>query len=169
MSGQKSNTVATAQRNAVYAQWVSALQIEADTTAEDDGGFDPADILGSILSADTFEEAVERQDSSLRSGKTLVGKAHRINDFRLRRSDAKYTANERSLGVFAIVSAVDGETGEEFSYGVGASNVLAVLWQARQFGKLPGDFMIHSRDTQEGELLSLRPISARTVRAEASE
>jgi hypothetical protein len=168
MSGQKSNTVATVQRSAVYAQWVSNLQLEADTE-KDDSGFDPSDILGAILSADSFDEAVALQDSALKSGKTLVGKVHRINDFRLRRSDAKYTANERSLGVFAIVSAVDADTGQEFSYGVGASNVLAVLWQARQFGKLPGDFIIMSRETQEGELLSLRPVSARTVRAEASE
>jgi hypothetical protein len=146
-----------------YAQWITAMTLEAEMP--DDEEFDPAIILGDILAADTFEDAVAKQDSSLPSGKQLVGIAHRVAGFRLRKSDAKYSRN--SAGVYAVVDAYDLESGQPMMYTVGALNVLAILWQARQFGKLPGDFVITSRDAQEGELLSLRPVGRRTVKVDS--
>jgi hypothetical protein len=149
-------------RSGVFAQWVSAMQLEAEMPGND--SFDPSQILGAIMDADDFDKAVELQDSSLRSGKDLVNWQHRIVDFALIKSDAKYAANERSLGVYARVTGIGLEDGEEITYGVGASNVLAILWQARKFGRIPGDFVIQSRPTQEGELLSLKPVGKRTVK-----
>jgi len=148
-----------------YAEMISAMTLEAALAPEDDEVFDPKKLYEAMLNADSFEAAIEMQDSSLRSGKNTVGVAHTILGFRLRPSDAKYAAH--SLGVYAIVQAVDLETQEEFSYGVGAGNVLVILWQARQFGRIPGDFIINSRDTQEGELLSLKTVGRRTVRVSA--
>lgn len=156
---------ASAPANPAYEQWVNAMQMEAETADETD--FDPSQILGSILGAETFEEALDRQNQTLLAGKSIVGRQHRINDFSLRPSDDKYADNERSLGVYAVVQATDIETGEEFTYGVGASNVLAILWQARQFGRIPGDFVLSSREVRRGELLSLKPVGKRTIRAEA--
>jgi hypothetical protein len=152
----RSNEVAT-NRNHLpeFDQWAAAMRLEADIATESD--FDPAVILQNILAADSFEKSVEAQSSSLVSGKSIAGVIHTIYSFELRKSDEKYTANERSLGVWAAVHAAD-ENGNEFTYGVGAANVLAILWQARQFGKLPGKFQIISRDTKNGELLSLMPV-----------
>lgn len=154
-------------RSGQFAQWVSAMQLEAQTPGNDD--FDPSQILGAILGADDFETAVELQNSSLQSGKDLVNWPHRIQDFTLVQSDDKYADNERSLGVYARVTAIGLEDGEERVYGVGASNVLAILWQARQFGRLPGDFVIQSRPTRNGELLSLKPVGTRTVKVKTAE
>lgn len=152
----KSTGVAT-QRDSMpeFDAWVGAMRLEA--TMESEADFDPATILQNILSAGTFEEAVELQSSSIQSGKNIAGEIHTIYDFELRKSDEKYIQNDRSLGVWAVVSAAD-ETGHEFVYGVGAANVLAILWQARQFSKLPGKFIIVSRETKNGELLSLKPV-----------
>jgi hypothetical protein len=155
---------AIAARSARYAEWVNAMLLEAETP---DSGFDPRLILGAIVDADTWEAALNAADSTLRSGKTIVGVSHTITGFRLAPSDDRYSQNENSLGVFAIVDAVDLETREEFTYGVGASNVLAILWQARQFGRIPGDFVITSRETANGELLSLRPVGNRTVKVDS--
>lgn len=152
--------------NAAFAQWVNAMQLEA--SSGDDTDFDPSEILGSILGAETFEEALERQNQTLLAGKSIVGRAHRINDFALRPSDDKYSDNERSLGVYAVVKATDIETGEDFTYGVGASNVLAILWQARQFGRIPGDFVLSSREVKRGELLSLKPVGKRTIKGQTA-
>jgi hypothetical protein len=158
----KQTVAKQATKNAVFAQWVNAMQLEAAST--DDTEFDPSEILGAILSSETFEEAVERQNQTLLSGKTIVDRPHTIDDFSLRPSDEKYADADRGLGVYAIVSAIDLETGEDFVYGVGASNVLAILWQARQFGRLPGDFVLSSREVRRGELLSLKPVGRRTIR-----
>jgi len=162
-------TTAVAQpsnaRSAQFAEWVNAMQLEADLPGNE--SFDPSEILGAILAAESFDDAVDLQNSSLESGKNLVGWAHRINDFVLVKSDDKYSENERSLGVYARVFATDIENGEEKTYGVGASNVLAILWQARQFDRIPGDFMLHSRATRSGDLLSLRPVGKRTIKGEA--
>jgi hypothetical protein len=158
--------VARRNPSEAFATWVGAMQLEA-TSAQDET-FDPSLILGNILGAESFDDALKAADSTLLSGKALVGRAHTILDFTLRQSDAKYAGNEKSLGVYAVVQAEDLETRELFSYGVGASNVLAILWQARQFGRIPGDFVITSRDTQNGELLSLRPVGTRTVRTESA-
>jgi hypothetical protein len=141
-----------------FDAWVSALQTEASLTNDDDESFDPATILQAIITAEDFDQAVELQNSSLISGKNLVNRPHTIYDFKLRKSEEKFTKqNERSLGVFAIVEAA-WEDGTAFNYGVGAANVVAILWQARQFGKLPGKYQLVGRETDNGVLLSLMPV-----------
>jgi|SRR5271155_1532245 len=143
-----------------YDQWVSAMVIEA--SLEDETEFDPATILNSIMEAESLDDALMRQNATLLSGKGIVGRAHRINSFTLRPSDEKYAEN--SLGVYAVVQATDLETGEEFPYGVGAGNVLAILWQARKYGHIPGDYVLDSRTTRKGDLLSLKKVGRRTVK-----
>jgi len=135
--------------------WIGAMRNEASLYQDEE--FDPGTILQNILTAETFDEAVQLQNASLLSGKSITNKVHTIYDFTIRESDSKYTANERSLGVYYVVSAA-WEDGTEFSYGVGAPNVLAILWQARQFGMLPGKFQLTGRDTDNGTLLSLIPV-----------
>ena len=159
MPDPKGASVARREPSPAYAQWISAMTLEADLP---DSGFDPRDILAGIIGADTWEDALARAETSLLSGKNIVGRAHIIHGFRLVPSDQRFS--EHSLGVYAVVNATDLETLEDFTYAVGASNVLALLWQARQFSRLPGDFVITSRETENGELLSLRPVGARTVK-----
>lgn len=151
----RSNSPATVSDHAAFAQWAGMLRMEAEAAQQED--FDPSVIIDSILTADNFDDAVARQTSSILSGKSLVGVVHTVYDFDVRKSDDKYNANERSLGVWFIVNAAY-EDGSEFTYGVGAANVLAILWKAKEFGKLPGKFQIVSRDTNNGELLSLMPV-----------
>jgi hypothetical protein len=156
MAPKGKQEVATHSRNLLeFTQWLAAVRLEADI--ETDEAFDPATILENILAAKSFEEAVELQNSSLLSGKNLTNQIHTIYDFTLRKSDEKFSVNKRTIGVYAIVQAA-WEDGTEFSYGVGASNVLAILWQARNFGKLPGKFQLTGRETDNGTLLSLVPV-----------
>jgi hypothetical protein len=144
-----------------YDAWVSAMVVEASLT--DEAEFDPSTILNSIMEAESFEDALARQNATLLSGKGIVGRQHRINGFTLRPSDEKYATSDKALGVYAVVDAIDLDSGESFTYGVGAANVLAILWQARKFGHVPGDFVLNSRATRNGDLLSLNRVGKRTV------
>lgn len=151
--------VATTERNLPdFANWVVALQTEAQLTEETDSDFDPAQIINGILASEDFDAAVALQDSGLQSGKSLVDVIHTIYGFEVRTSDQKYTnQNERSLGVYMVVTAAD-ESGRDLIYGVGAANVMAILWKAREMGKLPMKAQIRSRETRNGDLLSLMPV-----------
>jgi hypothetical protein len=152
----KPGTVAV--RNPDYLAWVDQLLLEADVTSENND-FDPADILGRMMTAATFEEVLELQDSSLPSGKDLVNIPHTISDFRLRRSDDKYAQqNADTLPVYAIIEATR-DNGERLVYGCGARNVVAIVWQARIFNRLPFRATLTARSTPNGDLLSLKPVS----------
>jgi hypothetical protein len=152
----KPGTVAV--RNPDYLAWVEELTLEADVTSESND-FDPADILGRMMTAATFEEVIEMQDSSLQSGKDLVNIPHTITGFKLRRSDDKYRQqNPGGLPVYAIVEGTR-DNGEPLIYGCGAPNVIAILWQAAKFERLPLRVTLVSRQTHNGDLLSLKPVS----------
>lgn len=144
-------------RNESVARWIQELGLSASVS--DDTEFDPDDILARMLNAESFEDALAAQESSILSGKLMVGVPHTINDFTVRKSDDKYSG----IGYYTIVNGVRHDTGEPITYAVGAPNVMVILWQAGRFGLLPGDFQIHSRETQNGELLSLKPFKGRAV------
>jgi hypothetical protein len=138
-----------------FTSWVQQLRLEAELPDEEE--FDPAVIIQNILIADTLDEAISAQSSSLLSAKNdMLDVAHTVTGFRLRRSDDKYVRNDRSLGVFAVVEGVRKDTGDHVTYWVGAANVIAVLWQAREREQLPGDFVISGRETDNGLLLFMR-------------
>lgn len=155
MAARKSE-VAVRGSNPEFEQWVEVMQIQADTVDEENP-FDARDLMVRANNASTFEEVVEiLNGGGTRSARDLVGIVHTINSYSLRRSDSKFAGQGLDLGVFAIVMAtVDGE---ELIYTTGATNILAILWQAEKFDRLPGlKAVITSRETPNGELLSLKP------------
>lgn len=144
---------------AEVAAWVSALEVQA--SLEDQAGFDPADVLAKILSATTFEDSIDAQETSLRSAQNLKDIPFMIHSFEVRKSNKQ----DASIPVYLVVNADNMETGENMTFGVGAPMVVACLWQAEKFGKLPGSFMIKGKETGSGnELLLLKPFKAVTVK-----
>jgi hypothetical protein len=139
-----------------FDQWVDVMRTEA--AQADENPFDARDLMIAANNAATFEEVVEiLNGGGMKNAKDLVGIVHTIQSYVLRPSDSKYAGQGLDLGVFAIVNAtVDGE---ELVYTTGATNILAILWQAEKFERLPLRATITSRETPNGELLSLRPIA----------
>ena len=141
------------------ASWISALQVQA--AVEDEASFDPADVLAKILSATTFEDAIDAQETSLVSAQNLKDVPFMIHSFEVRKSNKQ----DASIPVYLVVSATNLETGADVTFGVGAPMVVATLWQADKFGKLPGTFTIKGKETSSGnELLLLKPFKAVTVK-----
>jgi hypothetical protein len=149
-------TAEVAVRNVEFEQWVEVMQIQADQADEQE--FDARDLMVKANQASTFEEVVEiLNGGGTRSARDLVGIVHTITHYELRRSDSKYAGQGLDLGVFAvIVATVDGE---ELIYTTGATNILAILWQAEKFDRFPLKAVITSRETPKGELLSLKPVT----------
>src|SRR5215471_5602493 len=67
-----SSDIVAAPREVVSA-WVTSLRLQADSVEQD---FDPSAILAAILNAESFDAAVEAQQSGILSGKNLVGVPH---------------------------------------------------------------------------------------------
>jgi hypothetical protein len=120
-----------------------------------------AQVAERMLTADTFEEALAAQDAGLASGRDLVGREILITDFDVFKSDPKYA--EHTLGYYYRVEAVSIETGEELVFATGATNILTLLYVARIKGKLPWECVITSKDTENGALLTLKPLTKRAV------
>jgi hypothetical protein len=150
----RKNEVALTSR-AEFEQWIEALKIQADET--DENPFDARDLLVKVNYASTFEEVVEiLNGGGTRSAKDLVGILHVIHSYDIRRSDSKYAGQGLDLGVFVVVHAM--LEGEELIYTTGATNIIAILWQAEKFDRFPLRTVITSRETANGELLSLKPM-----------
>ena len=141
------------------ASWVKGLEVAADISGT--AGFDPADVLAKILSATTFEDAIDAQETSLVSAQDLKDVPFMIHFFDVRKSNKA----DASIPVYLVVNATNLETGEDMVFGVGAPMVVATLWQADKFGRLPGTFTIKGKETSSGnELLLLKPFKAVTVK-----
>lgn len=144
--------------NPNFEQWVGVMKTQADDL-DSDVKFDVRDLFARATQAETFEESVEILNGGAgKNAKGLVGVVHAIQSYELRRSDEKYTKGSGlQLGVYAVVHAVTKE-GEELVYTTGAPNILAILWQAEKFSRLPLMAVITSKETSEGEMLSLKPV-----------
>lgn len=141
------------------ASWIQALEVESTLRTEQDD-FDPDEVIGRILTANTWEDALAVQESGLPSGQDLKDKPLMIKDFEVSESE-----KEAGLPFFMFVEATNLETGEEIQFSVGAGNVMAMLWQARQFGRLPGQFVIKGKTTKKkNEVLFLIPHKTTTVK-----
>lgn len=136
------------------------LDLEADSAGEFGGSAEDVmnAVIGKMLEASTWDEAVAAQDATLPSGKDLVDVEHIVRDLQILRSEERF---RKGLGFYARVEAEYLETGEEFQYTVGAANVVTLLWLARQRDELPKQVVITSRETASGELLMLRPVAKR--------
>ena len=156
MSSNKTTDVATTS-NASFEQWREMMFLQADTL-DSESDFDPRTLFAAANEAATFEDVVQiLNGGNTKNGKDLVGIVHTVHSFKIRRSDDKYSSQGIGLGVFVTVTAtIDGE---ELTYTTGATNIVALLWHAEQFERLPLKCVITSKETVNGELLSLKPVS----------
>lgn len=161
----------------MFSRFITALNGEAEMTAAEFDAREIAEAVGErILAADSLEEAVAAQDAGIPGGKDMKDIEHTVLSFEVIKGDSKY--EESSLGYYLRVYAqllqaatVAGERyqpGDDITYGVGAPNVLMLLHKARQQDRLPLDVVIRGKATAKGELLLLRLVPARVVKATAS-
>lgn len=139
-----------------------ALMKELWDVAETEEGFtDSFDIasmvIDNILSATTFDEIVEANESgSLDKAEKYLNKPINITTISFRKSAEKF--RKGTLGVYAVI---DGHTddGEVITFGVGAPNVVASLRKCQTLGLIseakPLRCSIKSRETANGELYTL--------------
>jgi|SRR5581483_899080 len=152
------------QRQTPFEKFVNAIRLEAEMADQiDEGQNIAADVIGRILEAESLDEAFAAQDAGLQNGKDFVDVEIIVNDFLVRTSDSKYN-KEGSLGVYVRVSGARLDNGESFQFFTGAPNVVALLWKARNEEKLPLECKIQSKETANGELLTLRPLPKRVIR-----
>lgn len=146
-----------------FEQFKYQIQNEAELTKEFSSDNIAADVIGRILEAETLEDAFKAQDSGLQNGKDYVDVEITVHDFEVRPSDSKYSEHS-AIGVYVKVVGVKLENGESVQFFTGAPNVVALLWKARRDNKLPLDCVIKSKETANGELLTLRPLPKRVIR-----
>lgn len=140
-------------------------QLELAASMEDGNGASNADITAAVIQrmfeADSLDAAMEAQDASLPSGKSISDTEMTVLGIAVRKADSKYS--EHSLGYYLVVDAARLDTGAEMRFAVGAPNVVALLFRALNEGMLPLECVIRSRETANGELLSLRRIPRRAA------
>lgn len=152
------------QQMTPFQRFVTQIQAEAELTETFDNGSDiAADVIARILESETLDDAFKAQDAGLKNGKDYVDVEITIQDFTVRKSDAKYM-DKSVLGVYVRVDGVNLENGETVQFFTGAPNVVALLYKARLTDDLPLDCVIKSKETQNGELLTLKPLPKRVVR-----
>lgn len=139
-----------------FTDWINKMILEVETLG-DENEFDPRDILAKTMTAATFDEVVSILGKhELPGAKNLIGIVHTVNGFDIRMSE-----KEDGLPVYLAVRA-ETDDGEELNYSVGAANVVALLWQARQFDRLPIRGTLQERETKSGNtLISFVPIPQR--------
>lgn len=152
------------QQVSPFERFVMAIRTEAEMVDQiDEGSNIAADVIGRILEAESLDEAFKAQDAGLQNGKDFVDVEIVVHDFLVKTSETKYV-KDGSLGVYVRVSGARLDTGESFQFFTGAPNVVALLWKARQDERLPLECKIQSKETANGELLTLRPLPKRVVK-----
>lgn len=152
------------QQSTPFSRFVEMIRGEAELTETFDNGSEiMADVINRVLSAETLEDAFAAQDAGLQNGKDYVDVELNVTDFSVRTSDSKYR-KDGDLGVYVRVDATRLDTGETVQFFTGAPNVVVMLWQARKLDKLPLECVVKSKETANGELLTLKPLSKRVVK-----
>lgn len=144
-------------------RWLDQLALESTMRDNVDASAITEQVIGNMLAAESLDAAIAVQDAGLPSGKDMVGIEQTVTSFEVRESDPRFS--EHSLGYYFAVEAFRVDNGEHISYGVGAPNVMTVLWVARLRDEFPFSCVIRSRDTANGALLTLYRIPARAVKS----
>jgi hypothetical protein len=148
-----------------YEKWLDVLSIEADMVGTADIGEIIDDVISAILEAEDMSSAIDiAKNSALDSGKTLVDVEQRVQDLTFHHSTIASPEGQRRFRFFCRVTTVRLDTGEEIKYNVGAPNVCALLFKAREASLLPYECVIRARDMGEGKvLLSIDEIPRRVA------
>lgn len=152
------------QNASPFSRFVEMIRNEAELTETFDNGSEiMADVINRVLSAETLEDAFAAQDAGLQNGKDYVDVELNVTEFTVRTSDSKYR-KDGDLGVYVRVDATRLDSGENVQFFTGAPNIVVMLWQARKLDKMPLECVIKSKETANGELLTLKPLSKRVVK-----
>jgi hypothetical protein len=168
--GQDSNPVSegTVETLGAYQRFKRELlnMAEAGESFGDSAEEISARVADKMLSADTLEEAIAAQDAGLPNGQDLVDIEHTVISFdAVKSAKAPHGAY---LRVYATalepIPALGVGTGEEFTYQVGAANVVPILWKASKAGRLPLAFVFRDKEMDSGgRLLYARLVPRRAI------
>lgn len=143
-----------------YQKWLDQLTIEADIHGHEEPEWVLDDVLSGIIMAETMDEAFEASKRGPLSGQDL-------QDVEIRVADIKILHSTISSARFKFMAEVVGtrlDTAEDLKLRVGAPNVVALLWKARETGQLPGEYVIRGRDLGDGKtLLNLEAVPVRVA------
>lgn len=146
-----------------------ALSQEAELNAsfEDGDGESIAEqIMEKMLLAENLEDAIALQDAGLTSAQDIVDFEHEVIGFEVVQSTKEGGVLKYYLRVSAIAEMawepLKLNPGDEFTYAVGASNPVTILFKARSTGRLPlSIFYREKATTGDKSLLLLRLVPKR--------
>lgn len=148
------------KKSTPLTRFVQVLELEASDDTRDTSDF-VEQILINMIEAPTLEDTIKAQEAGSTSGKDLVDVELEIQWFSVVKSSDKYKSQ---LGHYVLVEkAIRLDSLEPVSFSTGAPNLIIPLWKARNEGKLPLQCVIRSRDTNNGELLTLQLLTKRPI------
>lgn len=167
MSGKTPATQSnsTVEKARPFQQFKQELSMLAEAAVADmDGKAVTMNVVEAMIEADSLEAAIAVQDQGVPNGKDMVNVEQEIREFSFVESDDKY---DSPLGVYVrIENAVRLDTGEPCVWATGASNVVTLLRKAQRTGRLPLQCVLRSRETKNGDLLTLHLITPRPIPGE---
>ena len=145
---------------------IRKMSLEADLSEQDGDSVAPQ-VVAAILEADSLEAAIEAQDKAQLNGKSVADIEMTVISFEMAHSTINREGTNEPGGLkhYMWVDAINLENGEQFRFGTGAPNILAILWKAREKNLLPLDCVIRSKDQGGAKtLLTLRLLPKRVTR-----
>jgi len=117
-----------------------------------------------ILSATTDQEIWDADEKGTSNGQDMTDVELLVQEVKYAKTSEEYDAD---LGVYAIISAIRLDTGEEVVIATGAALVIAKLRAMEARGKFPLECVIRGTKAGNGTVLKLRPLAKRVVAAGA--
>jgi hypothetical protein len=145
-----------------YEKFVKSLRLQAEYNTADRSFNVSAQMMDSILNADTEEDMWDADESGLLAGRDLGDVWQEIRGYEVVKSSRDDI--EGGFGVYYIVDAKNLHTGEDFMWETGAPGIITKLAWLRSRGKFPVRCMIKSIPVGNGRaVLKLRPLPALAV------
>ena len=112
-----------------------------------------------MLLADDLEAAIALQDAGLPSAQNMLDFEHEVVGFEVVKSSKAESTLKQYLRVHAIAEMdwkpLGLSPGDEFTYAVGASNPVTLLFKARSAGRLPLSIFYREKPTTDDKALLL--------------
>jgi hypothetical protein len=144
-----------------YQRLLSQLKLEAETSDSNGGASYAESMAEQIENAETLEAAFAAQDKALPNGKDLIDEELHIKDFTVVESDrSQYT---EGLPYYMRIEAARLSDGQPVTFATGATNIVLLLWRAKNAEWLPLDVRITGKDTANGTVLGLKLIPKRAI------
>jgi hypothetical protein len=140
-----------------YEKFVNYLQRRAEADSQDNGFNVSANMMDSILNAETLEDVWDADEGGLLAGKDLCDVFQEVRGFKVLKSNRDDI--EGGFGVYIVVDAVNLQTGEEFMWETGAPGLIAKLRKFESMDALPIKCYIKGIPVGQGRtVLKLRPV-----------